>query len=664
VTDGLVSAISRRLAFAQGEAIDLAIAGSLHDLAQHVGADAGQLVRHTADGRFEFVSTWWQPGTPPVPTRTDHKTSSFDWLTKRMLNRGAQIVDLREVVDRVGSVAASETAVRWFGVIRMVAGERVGGVLVFYFRREVDPGTLAMLNQLEILGDIMLASISRRDAEIALRASEARYRTIVETSGEGIWTVDLDWKISFANARMATMLGWSVDEIVGRPLLDFVADSASERTRDYMARRQAGITEVAETTYKRRDGTPVKVRLSASPLVDDAGHFVGALAMVEDVTEELRLQAELAGSRRLDAVGQLAGGVAHDINNALTGCLGYADKGQRRPTGGEGNALAEVVAAGERAAEVAHQLLAFARREPMQPRTLDAGGLVEGLEPMLAKLVGAPISVALDIAADRWLVRADASQLERVMLNLAANARDAMPDGGTLTIRVTNRTVVGDGVRVAAGDYVVVEVRDTGQGMTDDVLARVFEPFFTTKAERGGTGLGLASAYGAMKQLGGGIEITSTPGAGTQVLLFCPRSNGMIERSSAREPEAVAPAKRRILFVEDLEPLRNAIANALEDAGYTVVSAGDGDEALQLAEQDTGTFDALITDVVLPRKSGYRLARALREKRPELRVLYLSGYDRPQGLDEALALPGTAFLSKPFAPEAMIADLERLLCTE
>jgi PAS domain S-box-containing protein len=262
VTDALVSAISRRLAFAQGEAIDRVITASLRELAEHTGADAGQLVRHTPDGRFEFVATWWDPKTPPVPTRTDHRTSSYDWLTRKMLNRGAQIVDLRELVDRVGSVAASETAVRWLGILSMVAGDRVVGALVFYFRRDVDPRTVAILNKLEVLGDIMLGSISRRDAELALRASEARYRTIVETSGEGIWTVDLDWKISFANARMATMLGWSVDEIVGRPLLDFVADSAVERTRAYMARRQRGITEVAETTYKRRDGTPVKVRLS------------------------------------------------------------------------------------------------------------------------------------------------------------------------------------------------------------------------------------------------------------------------------------------------------------------------------------------------------------------------------------------------------------------
>jgi CheY-like chemotaxis protein len=383
--------------------------------------------------------------------------------------------------------------------------------------------------------------------------------------------------------------------------------------------------------------------------------------MVEDVTEELRLQAELAGSRRLEAIGQLAGGVAHDINNALTVILAYAARGQRTATGSERTAFTEIVAAGERAAEVAHELLAFARREPVHPRTLDAGVIVQALEPMLAKLVGATITVSIDVARDRWLVRADASQLERVMLNLAANARDAMPDGGTLTIRVSNRSVAEGGVRISAGDYVVIEVRDTGQGMTDDVLARVFEPFFTTKAERGGTGLGLASAYGAMKQLGGGISISSTPGAGTQVLLFCPRSEGAIEPLAARDPEAIAPVKRRILFVEDLEPLRQAIAHALEDAGYTVVSASDGDEALRIAAQDTGTFDALITDVVLPRKSGYRLARALRESRPDLRVLYLSGYDRPQGLDEALAVPGTAFLAKPFAPEAMIADLERLL---
>lgn len=649
----IVSSISRRLALAQGAAIDPVIAAGLGDVARHLGADAAVLVRTKSDDSIEFTHAWFDPAHGPVPRRSESRGEMFAWLRARLIKRGPEIFD-REALGPDSSPDRSN--IRKIGIVPTYAGDLIVGALCFYFRDPLVEPRSADLQPFEMLADMFFGAVSRRDAENALRASETRYRMIVETANEGIWTVTADWRIAFMNRRMAEMLGRSVEELIGKHLLELIPEQLHERSLAAMARRERGFADVFDTQYLHRDGSPREVRLAASPFMDEHGAFAGALAMVQDITEEKRLQAELANARELEALGRLAGGVAHDINNVLTVILAHASTGASATTAELANGFAAISAAAQHGSEISRQLLAFARRVPSQPRPLDARKLVAALVPTLRKLVGEHIGVSFECATT-WPVIADALQLERVLINLAANARDAMPDGGQLAIILRDHVEPRAG-RVAAGDYVAICVRDTGQGMAPEVIERIFEPFFTTKGERGGTGLGLASAYGVMQQLGGAIFADSRVGAGTTVTLLLPRSHEAPAAELA-SPRTHPPTERgkTILFVEDLPALRGVVSKILAANGFQVITAEDGEQATRI----THDIDLLVTDVVLPRANGYRVAEALRARMPALRVLYLSGYDQPRGLDDALRAPGTAFLMKPFAPDVLLAAIAELL---
>jgi len=652
----IISAISRRLALAQGEAIDPVVREGLGEVAAATGADGAALLRTGAGGAVEFLHTWFEPARGPLPLRADHNVAPYAWVRERLRSRGPQVISMEEVVRRSGRPAPTG-ALRHVGLIGTFAGYQVVGVILLYYRGEFAPDA-SDLAPFEMLGDVLLGAVARRDAEIALRDSEDRYRTIVESSSDGIWTFGPDWRVTFANSRMASMLGLPLDQIVGRPLREFVPPDDRALLDERMSRRERGVNESFDGCLERSDGAIVQVRISTTAHLDADGRFLGALAMVQDVTEERRLQAELNAARRLETVGRLAGGVAHDINNALTVIKLHAAKGERSADGRARQSFAYIAEASERAAGVARQLLAFARRQPTQSRPVDLGALIEEMRPHLERLATERITVRYEIAADRWPGIADPTQIERVLVNLVANARDAMPDGGEITLAVGNQPGQGGGA-----DHVCVRVRDTGCGMSEEVRAHLFEPFFTTKADRGGTGLGLASAYGAMQQMGGAIRIDSQPGRGTQVTLLCRRASAAPpeSRRARTAPPDAAAARLTVLCVEDVPQLREAVAASLRETGYRVLTAADGEQAIQIAAGHPAAIDVLVTDVVLPRHDGYAIARRLRERYPALRVLYMSGYDRPRGLERALAEPGTAFLSKPFSSDELLAQLDVLV---
>ncbi|MDX2093230.1 MAG: PAS domain S-box protein [Kofleriaceae bacterium] len=649
----IVSAISRRLALAQSAAIDAEITAALAEVTQQLGADGALLARTMPDDSIAYTHAWFDPALGPVTRGTPRRGEPYSWLRAVLRTRGPQVFAPAEL----GNEPSPDRArVRYIGIIPTYAGDLIVGALCFYYRDpNIEPSSTD-LAPFEILTDVLFGAVTRRDAENALRESEARYRMIVETAIEGIWTVTADWRISFMNRRMGEILGRRVDEMIGTSVIDLVPEERRERARASMAQRERGIADVFDAQYLHSDGTPREVRVAAAPYLDANGAFSGALAMVQDITEEKRLQAELATARELEAVGRLAGGVAHDINNVLTVILAHASSGAKMTTGELAAAFAEISSAAQHGSEISRQLLAFARRVPSQPRALDACKLVEALLPTLRKLVGEHIAVTFEHAV-AWPVIADALQLERVLINLAANARDAMPDGGRLAITLREHVEPRSG-RTDAGDYVAIAVRDTGHGMAPEVVARLFEPFFTTKGERGGTGLGLASAYGVMQQLGGAIYAESRVGAGTTITVLVPRS--LHPPAADNVPVRTPPEAKQgvtILFVEDLPPLRAVVSKILTGNGYRVIVAEDGEQATQV----TDDIDLLVTDVVLPRAHGYRVAEMLRGRIPTLRVLYMSGYDRSQGLEEALRAPGTAFLMKPFAPDVLLAAIAEVL---
>lgn len=662
--ESIISAISRQLALARGRAIDEVIEAGIADVARAVGADGATLMRTGEGSQIEFLHSWFDPVIGPLPPRSGYKADSYDWVSRRLRQAGPQVIDMTEILARSGPPWPPSAILR-VGLIGTFAGEGVVGTLCLYYRTETPLATAETLAPFQVLGDILLGAVARRDAELALEASEDRYRTIVESASDGIGTADADYRITFASQRLADMLGWTVEDLVGRNVLDLVLPADREEVRQHMPRRQEGMADRVEIRFQHRDGSPVHVRVSASAHLDPHGGFEGSMALIQDITEERRLQAELAGARRLEIIGQLAGGVAHDINNALTVIQVNASKGLRISDGEVSTLFDEIAASSQRAADVARQLLAFARREPSQPRSLDLTDLARRSRAVIERLAGEHITIDLDCADDTWPAFADPLQVERVLFNLVANSRDAMPDGGTVYIRLTNcsRAV---STRCEGGEYVALQVQDTGCGMDEETLSHAFEPFFTTKADRGGTGLGLASAFGAMQQLGGAIEIDSEgPGRGTTVTLLFRRAFEPPERIQTDQMViASAKAHYTILCVEDVAPLRRAIADAMREAGYEVIAVGDGEEAVKRARRGDTTVDALVTDVVLPHQNGYAVARQLRADRPDLPVLYLSGYDRPQELERALVEPHTGFLAKPFTSTELLGELQRLLAVD
>jgi PAS domain S-box-containing protein len=501
----------------------------------------------------------------------------------------------------------------------------------------------------------------RKQADEALRRSEEQYRRIVETAHEGIWVLDAGGNTSFVNQQLAQMLRCTVEELRGAPVGDFCdAEDRDVFGADLARRRDAG-AEQHELRLWRRDGSELWALVELTPFVDDDGVFTGALAMVTDVTERRAIEAQLRQSQKLEAVGRLAGGVAHDFNNLLTAILGDARvlAESLAPDDPLRTEATEIEAAARRAALLTRQLLAFGRKQRIEPRVVDVAQVIDAMDRMLRRLIGEDVQLATAVAPDLGRIRVDPVHLEQVLLNLAVNARDAMPDGGRLVIEAAN--VDDRGAHGAAGGRVMVAVRDTGHGMTPEVQAHLFEPFFTTKEAGKGTGLGLATVYGIVKQAGGDIRVRSAPGEGTSFEILFPRVDGPAEPAEAAPPRELPRGTETILVVED-EPLVRALAvRVLRDAGYEVLEASDAEEALERVAQGRVRLDLLLTDVVMPRGSGPDLARRLRANRPELPVLFASGYmDRAQDVQGQVGR-WTGFIPKPFTADELARQIRELL---
>lgn len=501
----------------------------------------------------------------------------------------------------------------------------------------------------------------RKRAELELRQSEERYRRIVETSVEGIWTIDLEGRTVFANERMSRMLRCTPEELFDSSLWDFVDPEEHALVGQRMQQRAHGVGEDHDFCFRAKDGTRVWTSLATCPITLPNGQ-VGAMAMVRDITMQKVLLDELHEARRLEAVGRLAGGVAHDFNNLLTAILTSVSLAER-----SGRALPQYLeiirSAGERAAELTKQLLAFARRQKIQLEPLYLGALVQSMEEVLSRLVGEHIQVVLDIAPDSWPVLGDASQIEWVVLSLAANARDAMPEGGRL--QLTTRTVTLGVLQaqaechVAPGEYVLLTMRDTGPGLDAATREHIFEPFYSTKGPA--TGLGLPSCYGIVKQLGGHIRVRSDDASGTTFEIFLARAHESPQRPSQGRHSAKVRGHETILLAEDDELVRTSLGRALRDQGYRVLLVEDGDEALSKAAEHEGPIDLLITDVVMPRLGGFELATQLRKLRPTLPILFVSGYSDQRVPQQGLDTAPSQFLAKPYTLEELNACVRYLL---
>ncbi len=503
--------------------------------------------------------------------------------------------------------------------------------------------------------------------ERARQEAEARYRSLVEQLSAVTYIAELglEGKWLFVSPQIESLLGYTPGEWLSNPAnwIQHVHPDDHQVVNAAEDAALAGNSFRAEYRIFRRDGEILWINDSGTlvPGPDDRPLLHGVLL---DVTEQKQLQTRLAQTERMEAVGQLASGVAHDFNNLLTIIKGYSSMlMERNPQGPDARAAMEIQQASDRAAALTHQLLAFGRRQTLQPRVLDLNTIVHGLEKMLRRVLSENVDLNIRTAPGLGFVKADPVQMEQVVLNLVVNARDAMPKGGRLTISTAARHIDSDSgageTLVRAGDYVTLSVADTGTGMDAATRERIFEPFFTTKEVGKGTGLGLATVYGIVKQSHGHIGVNSEPGHGATFYVLLPRVEP--EEVPVRKITVMETHKRgsgTILLAEDEPLLRELGETILAQAGYKILTAPDSDAIKALLSSYSGTIDLLLTDVIMPEISGPELARLVRQTRPEIRVLYMSGYadDEIEDLDR-----NAGFLQKPFTPSELTAKVAEVL---
>ena len=495
-----------------------------------------------------------------------------------------------------------------------------------------------------------------RSAQEGLRRSEMNFRSLVTNAPYGICRCDSLGQMQDANPALLALLGYeSVRELAGRHLRELYADTQQLfALADYLRSPEPFNGLIAE--WKRKDGSSTVVRVSGRSVGADRDEKVFEL-FAEDVTERRALEQQLRQSQKMEAVGRRAGGIAHDFNNLLMVISGYSEFLLDRlgPEPALRGPAQEIASAAERASSLTRQLLAFSRKQMLAPKVLDLNTVVTENVKMLTRMIGEDVELVMVPAADLGAVRADAGQVEQVIMNLAVNARDAMPTGGKLTLETANVSLDEDYARFHAplqpGNYVMLAISDTGAGMDAETQSHIFEPFFTTKGPKG-TGLGLSTVYGIVKQSGGYIWVYSEPGKGTTFKIYLPRipekTESAVQMAAAAEAATPEPGTETILLVEDEANLRYLARQFLEKQGYKVIEAADGAVAMQIAVALEGTIHLLLTDVIMPGMNGRELAQRICEIRPNVKVLYMSGYTENVIGHNGMLDAGVRLLQKPF----------------
>ena len=568
---------------------------------------------------------------------------------------------------------AASWASAWFygrtgGLICVAAS----AVAILYFVIKPDPSfhgfsweVVARLTAFVLMGGLVTWMTA------SLREGRRLFSATLSSIGDAVAATDQDGRITFLNPVAETLTGWLMADARGKAA-DEVLRFAAERTHQLVesptirALRERVVIPMQEPTVLiSRSGAEVPIEHSASPVRDDSGEMRGAVLVFRDISKRLQLEEQATHAQKMDAVGRLAGGVAGDFNNVLTVITGYAEllRTEIPSSNPTRRFVDEIIYASERAAALTRHLLAFSRGTTAQPRVLDLNGLVSGMEPMLHRLVGNNIELSLLTGPAVGRVKADPAQLEQVMVNLATNARDAMPGGGKLVIETANADLdepTAANLSMKPGEYVMLAVSDTGVGMDAETRSRLFEPFFTTKAPGKGSGLGLATAYGAIKQAEGCVTVYSQPGCGTIFEIYLPRV-----KDGAPAPVRARSAKgsETILLVDDEEGVRKLVFAVLKSNGYEVMEAANGPAALATYEKNRHKIDMVLTDVVMPQMTGFELGKQLLAGAPALKILYMSGY-RDNAIGVGVSDAPRAFLHKPFTPDMLLGKVREVLDAE
>jgi two-component system cell cycle sensor histidine kinase/response regulator CckA len=500
--------------------------------------------------------------------------------------------------------------------------------------------------------------------------SQSRLAAVVECSNDAIIGRTLDGVITNWNTGAQRIYGYSAAEIVGKSSTVLLAPERIPEILEMLTKVKSGqIVEESDVIRLRQDGKEIRFTQTHAPIKNEDGQIVGVSTVARDITESRHLEGMFQQAQKMEAVGQLAGGVAHDFNNLLGVILGYAELLIERldPNDPMQDDLNQIRQAGDRAALLTRQLLAYSRKQVLQPKVLDLNAVVAGTEKMLRRLIGENIEMGVILLPDLHRVKADPGQLEQIIMNLVVNARDAMPAGGKLTIETSNveldENYAAQHFAVLAGPYVMLAVSDTGSGMDAQTQAQIFDPFFTTKEFGRGTGLGLATVYGIVKQSGGSVWVYSELGLGSTFKIYLP----CVDEVPASEPLNVNPVEKAelgsqtVLIVEDDEALLQVTQRTLKNAGYTILAAGSPAEAIRTSESFRGPIHLMVTDVIMPGLNGPQMAAHLFTLRPEMRVIYVSGYADSAIVHHGVLEPGLAFLQKPISPKMLVRKVAEVL---
>ena len=592
-------------------------------------------------------------------------------LTEYVLRTGEALLATPEVFDRLVQQGKVELigapSVDWMGVPLRAGNQTFGALVVQSYSNDVRFGERDK-EILTFVSQQVASAIDHKRHEEALRRSEARYRSLVQSAVYGIYRSSVDGRFLDVNPALISMLGYeSADDVLALDPQREVFLDPGEHARLMQEFQRKGRLDSAEVKWKRKDGGAITVRLSgrAGSTAEEFDRVLEVIA--EDITERRALEDQFRQAQKMEAVGRLAGGVAHDFNNLLMVISGYTEVllEQFKPDDPLQPKAQAIQQAADRATTLTRQLLAFSRKQMLELKVVDVNSIVSDMERLLRPLIGENIELTTRLTPAVGHTRADAGQLEQVIMNLVVNAKDAMPSGGKILIQTSQKDL--DPVRrehslIEPGAYVLLSVSDTGAGMDKETQSRIFEPFFTTKEKGKGTGLGLSTVYGIVKQSGGYIFAHSELGRGTTFRIYLPRVEDPAEHTGpARSAQVAVGGSETVLLVEDEESVRHLVRETLASKGYKVIEAENGEAGLQAAEAHEGTIDLLITDVVMPGISGRELAHRVTASRPEIKVLYLSGYTEDAIIHEGVLEPGAAFLQKPFTLQVLSRKVRDVL---
>jgi two-component system cell cycle sensor histidine kinase/response regulator CckA len=592
-------------------------------------------------------------------------------LTDHLIRTGEPLLATPEVLQAMeerGEVSRNGSrSLDWMGVPLKVANHTFGALVVQSYSENIRYGQ----RDKEILTFVarqLASAVEIKRNEQALRRSEARYRSLVQSSVYGIYRSSLEGRFLDVNPAIISMLGYeSAEEVL---LLDPEKDVFAQSEEHGLLVeefRRSGRLDGIEVKWRRKDGSTITVRISGRAVSSEGEPADVLEAIAEDVTERRALEDQFRQAQKMEAVGRLAGGVAHDFNNLLMVISGYAEVILAKLAGN--NPLIEkahaIQQAADRATTLTRQLLAFSRKQLLELKVVDLNAIVSDMERLLRPLIGENVELIARLEPEAGYTRADAGQLEQVLMNLVVNAKDAMPTGGRLTIETQNVGVDESHRRgqtfIRPGHYVMLSVSDTGMGMDKETQSRIFEPFFTTKEKGKGTGLGLSTVYGIVKQSGGYVMVQSEIGRGSTFHIYLPQVEGTAEKRATPVARAAAGGTETVLLVEDEESVRQLVRDTLESKGYQVVEAENGESGLKASAGHQGKIDLVITDVVMPGMGGREMVEQLAKTRPETKVLYLSGYTEDAIISEGTIESGTAFLQKPFTLQNLSRKVREVL---